>query len=82
MADYASYNGHRVFTCPNGCDEAELEVGTDLSSFLALCGHPYKYIRCGACGFGEENKDGPLTTEIGEAIAVWNGSCKGAGTHG
>ncbi len=69
------YQGHKLSTCPNGCPASELELGRDQSSFMAMVGEPYKYIRCGKCGFGEENKGVKVKLRLADAISVWNETC-------
>lgn len=70
------HNGSEIYACPNGCDESELELGRDESSFMAILGKPYKYIRCGNCGFGEESKGTALKLEMPDVIEVWNKACE------
>ena len=70
------FEGHKLYTCPNGCSESELKLGRDNSSFMAVIGTPYKYLRCGECGFGEENKGSKVKLDMADVIAVWNESCK------
>ena len=72
------FNGTKIYTCPNGCDESELEMGTDESSFSAMIGRPHKYIRCGKCLFGDDNKQHASISDD-EVIDIWNKSCELAG---
>jgi len=67
------FNDKQIYTCPNGCDESELELGKDQQSFMAIIGSPYKYIRCGKCLFGDEDKQAKL--DMAEVIDVWNKKC-------
>jgi len=67
--------GRTVHPCPNGCSVLEIEVGTEGTSFLAIMGKPYRYLRCGQCKFGEDNKTHVRST-MGEAIDVWNAACQ------
>ena len=60
-----------VLACPNGCSKDEIELGTDQASFMAIVGAPYKYLRCGKCGFGEENKSTP-GIGVRSAVEQWN----------
>lgn len=68
-------DGQRLYTCPNGCDESELETGTEGQSFMAIMGKPHRYLRCGKCGFGEDNRQHPKV-EMTDVIATWNATCE------
>lgn len=70
-----NFEGQKLYTCPNGCHEAELELGSEHQSFMAIIGKPYKYIRCGKCGFGDHKDERQVELEIIDVIKVWNHKC-------
>lgn len=74
------FEGRELYVCPNGCEESELELGKDESSFMAMMGVPYKYIRCGECGFGDGNKGSNVKLDMQDVITVWNETCEVAVT--
>ncbi len=73
------FDGKKLYTCPNGCDESELELGRDQQSFMAIVGVPYKYLRCGQCKFGDNAGDNAgdrqAKLDMAEVIEVWNQKC-------
>lgn len=69
------FDGQKLYTCPNGCSESELELGKDQQSFMAIMGTPYKYLRCGQCGFGDDIEDRQPKLDMAEVIEVWNRKC-------
>ncbi len=75
MTRQIEYEGMKLYTCPNGCDESELETGTEGQSFMAIMGKPHKYLRCGKCKFGDENAVNSKT-DMADVIRVWNDSCE------
>lgn len=75
MLRQIDFNDTKIYTCPNGCDESDLEMGKDESSFMAMMGCPHKYIRCGKCLFGDENKRYASTSDD-EIVSVWNKACE------
>lgn len=72
------FEGKKLYTCPNGCDETELELGQDQQSFMAVLGKPYKYLRCGQCGFGDSEDDREVKLDMADVIDVWNRKCASA----
>ena len=71
------FEGQVLYACPNGCDESELETGTEGQTFMAIMGKPHKYLRCGKCLFGEENKEN-AKVDMADALSVWNAACESA----
>lgn len=69
------FEGSDLYVCPNGCPESELELGKDQQSFMAVMGKPYKYIRCGQCGFGDSDEEKQAKVDMAEVIGVWNQKC-------
>lgn len=69
------YEGQSLYTCPNGCDESELETGTEGQTFMAIMGKPHKYLRCGKCLFGEENKES-AKVDMADVLSAWNAACE------
>lgn len=72
------FDGKQLYTCPNGCNESELELGKDQDSFMAIIGVPYKYIRCGKCGFGDTETYKQVKLDMADVITVWNNKCLSA----
>lgn len=66
-----TYQGFDLRTCPNGCPETELELGSEHQSLMAIFGSPYKYLRCGKCHFGEELKAEPQF-HVRDVVGAWN----------
>ncbi len=68
-----------LLQCPHGHPKSEIELGSDQSSFMAIVGVPYKYIRCGVCLFPEDNWKPRL--DLKEAVDDWNASVRNEGLH-
>lgn len=61
-----------VMGCPTGCEKAEIEVGREQQSFMAVLGAPHQHLRCGKCGFNGDSKTVDLAHSIEDAVANWN----------
>lgn len=74
------FDGQKLYLCPHGCPKEEIERGRATNTGAAVFGFPQTYLRCGKCGFGDENGRDNTKYDLTEAIQIWNAHCEFAVT--